>query len=301
MQASTPVFEPSRDDSFLEEAELIELPASAIEADPASMGTLVALMGSKGGCGVTLLTVNLGAELASGKRVCAIDLAGARGDVAAYLDLECRHEIAELIEAERIDAVLLDGLATRHRSGIAVLPQPTDLAEVTMLEADVVRRMLRACQIAYDVVLVDCGTSLDEATLTAVMQADIVALVSTPDVPAVRDAHRHLQLLDRLRVDRDRVRLVLNQSSRHQQLSVVQIEEQLHHEVAALIRADAPACARSHLTGQLLKELSGRHPIDQDISRLWPALLGHLEETQKQPGKGKLASWLQTVLTMEAT
>jgi len=276
---------------------VIEPHPSGISDEPVPIGTVVALMGSKGGCGVTMLAVNLGAELATGKRVCLVDLAGSLGDVAPYLDLECDHELAELLEVEHIDRVLLDGIATRHRSGLAVLPQPADLAEVTLLESSDVGRLLEACRLAYDIVLVDCDTRLDEATLTAVMAADVVALVATPDVPSVRGAHRHLRLLDRLRVDRDQVRLVLNRVSRHQQLSVAQIEDQLNHEVAAMVRADHHACARSHRTGLLLNELPGWHRIDQDIYRLWPALVGESEEDQ--PLRGRLASWLHAVVTGE--
>lgn len=265
---------------------------------PPSAGKLVAFMGSKGGCGVTLLAVNLGAELACGSSVCLVDLAGSHGDVAAYLDLECAHELSELVEADHIDAVLLDGIATRHRSGVVVLPQPADLASVALLESEGVGRVLDAARLAYDLVLVDCDTRLDEATLTAVMAADVVTLVLTPDIPAVRNAHRHLRLLDRLRVDRDRVRLVLNQASRHQQLTLDQIEDQLKHRVAAVVRADPRACARSHLTGRLLRELPGRHRIDEDIYRLGLALVG--EAAQKQSSRRRLGSWLPTARTVEA-
>lgn len=281
------------------EGAVIDLQRFRVAAEPAPVGRLVAFMGSKGGCGVTLLVVNLAAELASGSRVCVVDLAGSHGDVAAYLDLQCERELSELIEFEHIDAGLLEAVATKHRSGVAVLPQPTDLAETALLDSDAVGRVLEASRLAYDIVLVDCDARLDEATLTTAMSADIVALVFTPDVPAVRDANRELRLLDRLGVDRDRVRLVLNQGSRRQQLSVAQIQDQLGREVAAVVRADRSACARCHLTGQLLRELPGRHLIDEDICRLWPALVGAPE--QDQPKRRRLASWLHTLLNVEVT
>jgi Flp pilus assembly CpaE family ATPase len=296
--ASSQMSPPEPAEGLFVETEVADPRPLGLAAAPAHRGTVVAVAGSKGGCGVTTLVVNLGAELAVGRRVCLIDLAGSQGDIAAYLDLDCEHEVSELAELEDLDATLLQGVATSHRSGLVVLPQPTDMAQVRQLDSAAVRRVLEACRLAYDVVLVDCNTRVDEATLSASMLADVVVLVATPDVPAVRDAHRHLRLLDRLHVDRDRVRLVLNQGSRHQQLSVAEIEDQLNHEVAAVVRADPAVCARSQLTGRLLRELPGRSRADDDISRLWPALVG--EAAGASSRRGTLASWLRTRLSLEA-
>ncbi len=286
------------DPSLEEGAEHVLPTVPAVDGEPESLGTVIAFVGSKGGCGVTLLTVNIGVELASDKRVCLIDLAGSNGDIAAYLNLECGHQLAELLGAEHIDGALLDAIATKHRpSRIAVLPQPANLADVALLDPHGVVRVLDAARRAFDLVLVDCSAHLDEAVLTATMRADIVALVFTPDVPAVRNAHRRLLLFDQLHMDRSHLRLVLNRVGRHQQLSVEQIEHHLNRTVSAFVRSDPHACADSQMTGLLLRDLAGRHRINKDISRLGPALLGEVEEPE--PARGKLALWLRSTLTPE--
>lgn len=260
-------------------------------------GKVIALVGSKGGCGTTLLTVNVAAELAHGSRVCVIDLAGANGDVAAYLDLPPGQQLAELFQFEYIDGALLDSVVSKHHSKVAVLPQPSNLGDVVLLEPESVARVVDAARMAYDIVLIDCGSHLEEATLTAVLRADVISLVTTPTIPAVRDANRRLKLFDQLQVDRESVRLVVNILSRHPRLTLAQIEEHLAHPVVADVREDLKACAECDMKGLLLSELEGHQRIVDDIARLGEALAGEYEEPKR--ARKTLASWLRSKLTRE--
>ena len=284
---------PSPEDEVDEDA-LPGLPSRAVE--PAHIGKIIAVVGSKGGCGVTSLTVNLGTGLARNHSVCVIDLAGSNGDVAAYLDLTCAHQLAELFGAEHIDAALLEAMSTRHRSNVVVLPQPTNLADVALLDPDGVARVIDAASLTFDIVLIDCGAHLEEATLTAVLRADVIALVTSASIPSVRNANRRLLLFDQMHVDRKRVRLIVNHLSRHEQLSLDQIEEHLKRGVTAEVRGDPQACARAEMQGVLLAELPGRHKITDDIIHLGEALTG---EYWEPPQARSTLSRIRAVLTGE--
>jgi pilus assembly protein CpaE len=236
------------------------------EREEGESGTLVALVGAKGGAGVSFLTINLAAELSVIERVAAIDLDFSMGDIAAYLDLQPTKSIHDLLRnLDRIDERMLAGSVVVHPSKVHVLPQPTELTDFEEVRGEDVLRVLTAASAAYQYVLVDCGTRLDESTLTASTVADTVVLVTTPDVVAVRNAWRRLQLMDRLGLDRSNIRLVVNKWGRTNELTQSDIETNLGVSVAATISADPQACQRAVNKGQLLREVAGRSPAYRDI------------------------------------
>src|SRR5207245_6548798 len=64
-----------------------------------------------------------------------------------------------------------------------------------------------------DYVLVDAPTSVTERTLTSIDACDLVCVVTSASLPSLR-AHRDcLDLLTKMRIQRDRIRLILNHST----------------------------------------------------------------------------------------
>ena len=177
---------------------------------------VIAVVGSKGGCGVSLLTVNLAAELSPVHRVCVLDLDFSMGDAAGFLDLQPQSSIHDLLRSlDRLDERMFAGSVVVHPSKVHVLAQPTELMEFEEVRGDDVLAVLRAAARAYQYVLADCGGRIDEATLMATTVADLVILVTTPGVVAVKNAWRRLQLMERLGIEKEHVRLVVNQWGRN--------------------------------------------------------------------------------------
>lgn len=236
------------------------------EKSPEDQGQVVALVGSKGGCGTSFLTVNLAAELSVIERVLTLDFDFSMGDIAAYLDLQPNKSIHDLLrQVDRIDERMLAGSVVVHPSKVHVLPQPTELVDFDDIRHDDILGVVTAAADAYQYILIDCGTRIDEATLTATSVADTVLLVTTPDVVAVRNAWRRLQLLDRLGIERSTVRLVVNKWGRTNELRQPDIETNLGVPIAATIADDLQACQRAVNKGQLLREAGARSPTYRDL------------------------------------
>lgn len=230
-------------------------------------GEVIAMVGSKGGAGVSFLSVNLAAELVPLHRACVVDLDFSMGDVAAFLDLQPRSSIHDVLRnLDRLDERLLAGSVVVHPSQVHVLPQPTELMEVEEVRGEEVLDVLRATAEAYQYVLVDCGGRIDEATLTATSVADMVVLVTTPSVVAVKNAWRRLQLMDRLGIEPDRIRLVVNKFGRGNELTEQDIEQNLGIKVAATIADDQAGCEKAVNVGQLLRDVDRRSAAYKDIA-----------------------------------
>lgn len=244
-------------------------------------GTLVAVLGAKGGCGATLISVNLAAATEPAGDAVVLDLDFSKGDVAGFLDVWPKSSIKDaLSDMSRVDASLLTGLAVKHSSGLAVLAQPFDLSELVQPRTSEIRHLLELARQRWRHVVADCGSRLDEATLTAAMHADHVLLVATPSVPAMRDARRVLRLLNRLGVPNNRIHLLVNRWPEHSKLGLDEIERHLQFPVTATITRDNEACEKADYAGWLLHNVAPRSHCTRDIHALWGLITGEAEESE---------------------
>ncbi len=238
-------------------------------ARQSDQGVVVAVLGAKGGCGTTFVSVNLAAELCPVHRVCVVDMDFSMGDVANYLDLEPASHVGDLLaNLNRLDERMLAGSVAVHSSQVHVIAQPLDLTAADSIRADDVLRILSTAADAYQYLVVDCGGRLDAATRTVSLAADLLLLVCTPDVPSVRNAWRRLQLLQRQGVDLDKIRLVLNRWDGGRTVSELDVEANLGIPVAATISSDDGHCMAAVNNGNLLRDVSRRSPASRDISNL---------------------------------
>lgn len=237
--------------------------------DDSSHGDVVTVWGAKGGVGSTFLAVNLAAELAFVHRVCVVDLDFSMGDVASFLDLNPTQTISDLLRnLHRLDERMLSGSVVVHGSKIHVLPQPTDLEQREEIKGDSVMRILTAVARSYQYCIVDCGSRVDEAALTAATVADRLFLVANPDVPGVKDAWRKLRLLERVGVEKERVHLILNRwDKRDAPFTLADVERNLGRKVDATVALDR-AAARSVNDGKLIRDVDRRAPAAKDLEAL---------------------------------
>ena len=230
-------------------------------------GNVVAFISSKGGSGASFLTVNIAAELSAMERVAVVDLDFSMGDIAGFLDLQPQSSLHDILRnLDRLDERMLAGSVAVHPSKVHVLAQPNQLVDFEEVHGEDVLRVLTAAAASYQYVLVDCGGRIDESTLTATSVADTIILVTTPEVVAVRNAWRRLQMMEKLGVDRSNVRLIVNKWGKSNELRQSDIETNLGVPVAATISADATACQKAVNQGLLLRDVAPRSPAYKDLA-----------------------------------
>lgn len=178
---------------------------------------LIAVMGAKGGVGATFLACQLGAALARESRKAAVvDLNLCLGDVALYFDLQPRYGLANLAvdDTTTIDAAYLETILSAHSSGVRVLAAPGRPEEADAIRTEHLERALPLLRRANDWVVTDVSRTLDDATLAALERADLVLLVTGPDVPTLHHAGQYLELFGRLGMRNEKIRLILNRAER---------------------------------------------------------------------------------------
>jgi pilus assembly protein CpaE len=183
--------------------------AGAVDA----VGQLVAVRGAKGGVGASVVATNLAISIRRETQLptALVDGHFFGGDIPLALNLKPTSSLIDLVRhVNGLDEEMLRGTLVEHSSGVAVLAAPTEFEDADTIRADDYQRVLDALRMRYSYVVVDCSPAVDQSTLTALDMADLLLLVSTPELAALKNAARVLELGARLGYTEDKMRLVMN-------------------------------------------------------------------------------------------
>lgn len=167
-------------------------------------GRVVVVTGAKGGVGTSTIALHLALTAVRGGgdlRVCLVDLDLQQRGLRHLLDLNGRRTILDLVPvAENVTGRHVDEALFGHYSGLKVLLAPHEPERADEVTSDAARYILGAVRDQFDLVVVDAGSVVTEASAVAMDFADDLILVATPDVPALRGARETLALMTRLEV-----------------------------------------------------------------------------------------------------
>ena len=255
--------------------------------DEEEKGIVIALTSAKGGCGNTVIATHLASELAAIHRVLCIDMDFGMGDVASMMDLSARDSIADLLpRADHLDERMLTGAVAVHRSKVHVLTAPEDMEQLGEIRADDVYGVISTAADAYQFVILDCGTYYDEGVAMALNVADIVVLITTPDVTSIRDAFRRMRTLQALGVDRERIKLVVNRWHKAAYVGLEDIQQNLGIPVAATIAEDARHVEQAINEGKLVREINKKSEAARDLAHLVAVLTEEGDVSDDEPTGG---------------
>jgi len=177
--------------------------APVISADGLTMAKArrtVVVYSPKGGVGTTTIATNIAVAAATRRpnRVVLLDLSLQFGGVATHLDLEPKQTISDVIrdEAALREPELLRSYATRHESGLHVLAAPATPEAADLVTADHVTHIIGTLLEAYDAVVIDAGSKLDDRILNAFEAAETIVLPVYPEMAALRAVHNLLDYLN---------------------------------------------------------------------------------------------------------
>lgn len=204
-------------------------PVTAVEAvaapEPESLeprgnrpGIVYTIASATGGCGKTFYATNLAWFLHkwTGRSVCILDLDLQFGEVSTALRLRPKYTIFDALQREDADEADLQAHIEEymvvHDTGVHVLAAPREPSEADRITPPDVTRILDAVRNRFDYVLVDTPPALAETVLAAFDLSDRLYVMATLDLPSVRNMSVFLSTLDRLRIQTDNIRLVLNKA-----------------------------------------------------------------------------------------
>jgi len=242
----------------------------------ASVGECIALLGGKGGQGTTTLAVNLAAGLLRPKqRTVVVDLHLYLGDVASSIGVQPRPSLNYFLrKGDQLSARLLAEAAPVHPSKLTVLGLETDLDQIDPIGADAIAHLVKRLKEAFRWVVLDCGSNINEVTLSACATADRRLLVVTEQRAAVEGAMRRAAALLQVQTHPDTTSLVVNRAHEDSKLDWPAVERAMGCRVYDRVANDWRAVATAHDRHALLQDHAPRSQATRDIKRLADRLHG---------------------------
>ena len=247
-----------------------QVDGAAAEDEESPRGRVVTIFSAKGGCGKTTVATNLAVALADrGRReVCLVDLDLAFGDVAIALQLFPAHTIADAVPlAGSLDATGLSALLTPHSPGLTTLVAPLEPGAAEGIPASLVADVLRILKGMFDYVVIDTPPAFTDHVLAAFDTSEVLGLLATLDVPALKNLKLTLETLDLLNYPREKWRIILNRADAKVGLAVHDVEATLDRHITAQIPSSRSVPASINRGVPIMLD-EPNHPVSQAIKAL---------------------------------
>lgn len=188
--------------------------AGATGSSVSANARMVVVLGTKGGTGKTLTSVNLAVALAEeGKRVALVDLDLQFGDLGLALGLRPDRTLYDLARSGgSLDAAKLDVYLAVHSSGVRVLMAPTRPDQASEIAPSLLRDVYGVLCATNDFVIVDTPPGFTPEVIGAIDRSTHICAVAMLDALSLKNTKLGLETLDLMGYDSQRVSLVLNRA-----------------------------------------------------------------------------------------
>lgn len=201
-------------------------------------GKFVVVVSPKGGTGSTFVSANLAVTLhqLTAGRVALADFNLQFGHLGTHLNIFARHTLQNLLEnSGEIDDAMLAAVMQQHSSGVHVLLAPTSPEVAGEISREQVNTVIDQLLARYSCLVADTWGVIDDVTLGLLARADELLVVTTPEIPALKNVKFFLEYLREHELSRGRLSIVLNRFPSVDGVSLEDVQEHLRHPVSANI------------------------------------------------------------------
>jgi len=233
-------------------------------------GRVLTIYGPKGGTGSTTLTTNLAVALHTPEKpVVVVDGRLQFGDLSFFFNEQTKNNLADVAtRADELDPDFIEEVLLEHESGVKIMAAPPRPEQAESVTGDQFSRVVRFLKKMFAYVLIDTNSGLDEITLTAIDEADLISVVTTQDIPSIKNVRLFLDLLIALGYQREKVFLVMNMFDKRRSVTAERVSEITKCEVVAVLPFDDRLVVPAMDRGVPFITQNKTHPISKGIVEL---------------------------------
>ncbi|SEP98788.1 AAA family ATPase [Piscibacillus halophilus] len=206
-------------------------------------GKVFAFYSGSGGSGKSLISTTFAQtlKLESTAKVLFIDLNLQYGGAETYLGIESNRSMIDLIPViNELGEHHIRNVSEREsHSELNVLVSPKDAELAERITEDFVLRLLRASKRNFDFIIIDLPIWMDERTLMALEESDLIYYVMDINTVSMRVLKSVESLFTRLGINpKDKLEMVINFKGKDTELNKKDLERFVSYPVATEIRRD---------------------------------------------------------------
>lgn len=210
--------------------------------DPTRLPKVVVVTGGKGGIGKSTIAASLAMSLAQHKpnKVVLFDLYTQFGDTATLLNITPSKSLSELVQVtDEIDLEMIENYMVEHETGVKVLVSALRAQAIDAISVANAESVIHALKRAYTHIIVDLPPILHATTLYVLSHCYQLLLITTMfDMPTVRDSKELYDIVVGSYVPREKVTIIANRVSKHDRLSMADVEKVFGRPVDAQVPND---------------------------------------------------------------
>jgi pilus assembly protein CpaE len=259
-----------------------------------AFGKVVMVYSPKGGTGCTTIATNLAVTLHNTETpVVLVDANLQFGDLVVFLNEQGKNSIADL--APRVDEldddVVNEVLISHKDSGVKILMAPARPQDADSVTGEQFGKIIRYLTQMFSYVIVDTPSVINEHVLSAIDEVDLIVVITTQDIPAIRNVRMFLDLAKLLEVDTNRIVLVMNRYDRRIAITPEKVGESFKHEISSVIPFDERTVLPAVNRGSPFMLQDKTRPISRTILALVEIIRQNLSRLESREENVRPAKW----------
>lgn len=266
---------------------------SATPAPTQSWGKVIVVYSPKGGTGTTTIATNLAISLQSDEtKAMLIDASLQFGDITVFLNEQAKNTILDLTpRVDELDPDFVEEVALKHATtGLRVLAAPPRPELADQVTSEQFNKLLTYLRHIYSYIVVDTASYLTETVQAALDVADIIVLITTQDIPSIKNANAFLTLADTSGIKRNRILFIMNRFDKRIAISPERVGESLRQEIVITIPFEDRIVPGSINRGIPFVIDNKVHPVSKAIYQLGDVIkerIAKAQEPQPEPAQKK--------------
>jgi pilus assembly protein CpaE len=235
-------------------------------------GKIIAIYSPKGGTGCTTIATNLSMALQSeSSKVVLVDGHMQYGDVTVFLNEQAKNCILDLTpRVDELDTDVVTDVMIKHAaSGIHILAAPPRPEMADVIGGERYTKLLKFLRTMYSYIIIDTDSYLTDEVQAALEEADLILLVTTQDISAIKNANDFLMLADASGViHRNQILFLMNRYDKRVGISPERVGESLRQPIVASLPIDDHMVTNSIIRGVPFFLDNKNHPLTKSIITL---------------------------------
>lgn len=186
-------------------------------AEPHPQGTIVGLLSTRGGVGVTTVALNLAHQAASHspQPIIIVDLAFPIGSIGLWSGITGSRHTVELLSRQpsEITPALIENFSVHNVHGFNIIPAPSTLTDMGKIRLETAARLLHVLRKAGYLVILDLGRGTLPLLWKIPSRCDWTAVVTSAEATARIMAKITMQALPKHGVSQESLLLIFNDAT----------------------------------------------------------------------------------------